>query len=128
MNEIKVEAAKWIPLTESTFLTLIALLEPRHGYEIMQVSARLSDGRVKIGPGTLYGALNILLKQGLIERRGEMESEGERRKVYGLTPLGKDVVRLECARLESLAAAGRAALGPESHSSSDARKENADVR
>ncbi|MCX6559229.1 MAG: PadR family transcriptional regulator [Candidatus Aminicenantes bacterium] len=91
-------------------MIILALLQPRHGYEIMQVASRLSGGRVKIGPGTLYGALNVLVKQGLIERRGEMELEGERRKIYGLTPLGGRTVRLECARLENLAAAARAAL------------------
>jgi DNA-binding PadR family transcriptional regulator len=110
MNETEDRADELIPLTETTFLTLLALLKPCHGYEIMQVSSRLSGGRVKIGPGTLYGALNVLAKQGLIERRGEMEAEGERRKIYGLTPLGEEVVRRECARLEGLAAAARAAL------------------
>lgn len=110
MDEIKDRAKGLIPLTETTFLTLLALLKPCHGYEIMQVSSHLSGGRVKIGPGTLYGALNVLVKQGLIERHGEMEMEGERRKIYGLTGLGAEVIRLECARLENLAAAARAAL------------------
>jgi len=92
------------------FLILLSLLESRHGYGIMQDAVRLSQGRVKIGPGTLYGALNVLVKQGLIERRDEQESEGERRKIYGLTPLGAAVVRIECDRLENLAASARLAL------------------
>ncbi len=124
MDEIAKKADELIPLTETTFLTLLALLKPCHGYEIMQASSRLSRGRVKIGPGTLYGALNVLVKQGLIERHGEMEAEGERRKIYGLTRLGKEVVRRENARLEGLAAAARAALdeiGMEDMENDDAR-------
>ena len=124
MTEIIEKTNHFIPLTETTFLILLALLEPRHGYGIMQVAAQLSGGRVKIGPGTLYGAINVLVKQGLIERRGEMESEGERRKIYALTALGDGVVRLESERLASLAEAARKALadiaGP--------NKENSDVR
>lgn len=124
MTEYDEKAKSLIPLTESTFMIILALLQPRHGYEIMQVASRLSGDRVKIGPGTLYGALNVLVKQGLIERRGEMELEGERRKIYGLTPLGNEVVRLECARLENLAAAARAALD----GAEDSNKEKSDVR
>jgi DNA-binding PadR family transcriptional regulator len=124
MSEKNENAEKIIPLTETTFLILLALLEPRHGYGIMQVAALLSEGRVKIGPGTLYGALNVLVKQGLIERRGEMETEGERRKIYGLTALGEAVVRLESERLALLAEAARKALSSIDHKN----KESHDVR
>jgi len=123
MDEIREKANSLIPLTETTFLTLLALIKPCHGYEIMQASSRLSGWRIKIGPGTLYGALNVLVKQGLIERHGEMETEGERRKIYGLTPLGDEVLRQECARLEGLAAAARSALD----GIAKANRENADV-
>jgi DNA-binding PadR family transcriptional regulator len=124
MADLIENTSKFIPLTETTFLILLALLEPRHGYGIMQVAAQLSEGRVKIGPGTLYGALNVLVKQGLIERRGEMESEGERRKIYGLTELGGEVVRLESERLALLAEAARKALAGIAGTS----KEDQDVR
>lgn len=124
MTDFIENATKIIPLTETTFLILLALLEPRHGYGIMQVAAQLSGGRVKIGPGTLYGALNVLVKQGLIERRGEMESEGERRKIYGLTALGDAVVRIESERLASLAEAARKALA----GTANVNKEDQDVR
>ncbi len=124
MTEIIEKTNHFIPLTETTFLILLALLEPRHGYGIMQVAAQLSGGRVKIGPGTLYGAINVLVKQGLIERRGEMESEGERRKIYALTALGDGVVRLESERLASLAEAARKALSSVDHKN----KESHDVR
>lgn len=127
MKESKEKASNMIPLTETTFLTLLALIKPCHGYEIMQASSRLSGGRVKIGPGTLYGALNVLVKQGLIERHGEMETEGERRKIYGLTPLGDEVLRQECARLEGLAAAARGILGREDEANVDTNKESSDA-
>ena len=58
---------KYSPLTETTFYILISLLEPLHGYGIMQKVEDLSGGRIKLGPGTLYGALNNLLEAKMIE-------------------------------------------------------------
>lgn len=65
---------------------------------------------MRIGPGTLYGALTNLVKQKLIERVGEQESEGERRKVYGLTGLGKSAIFLESERIVALAEIGKLAM------------------
>ena len=109
MSEIKDRAQRFLPLTEATYYVLISLVEPRHGYGIMQNSAALSGNRVKLGPGTLYGALTNLLKQGLIERSGEQDLEGERRKIYALTSLGMAVIVAECERLEALVRSGREA-------------------
>ena len=58
---------KNLPLTETTYYVLLALLEPAHGYLIMQKVEELSNQQVKIAAGTLYGAVENLLKQGLIE-------------------------------------------------------------
>lgn len=58
---------KNLPLTETTYYVLLALLEPAHGYLIMQKVEELSNHQVKIAAGTLYGAVENLLKQGLIE-------------------------------------------------------------
>jgi DNA-binding PadR family transcriptional regulator len=101
-----------LPLTETTFYILISLMRPRHGYGIMRNAARISGEAVKLGPGTLYGALNTLLKQGLIERLGEREGEagGDRRKIYGLTALGRRAVAVECERIEALAGHAREAM------------------
>jgi DNA-binding PadR family transcriptional regulator len=107
MGELEDKARRFLPLTEATFYVLVSLVAPRHGYGIMQNVASVSENRVKLGPGTLYGALTNLVKQGVIERAGEQELEGERRKIYALTTLGKTVVRLECERLEILARIGR---------------------
>lgn len=110
MTDISDKAARFLPLTEATYYVLVSLVEPRHGYGIMQNVASISRGAVSLGPGTLYGALTNLLKQGLIERAGELESEGERRKVYGLTKLGRRVLALETERLEGLSRIGEQAL------------------
>jgi DNA-binding PadR family transcriptional regulator len=102
MSSLDGKARRFLPLTESTYLVLASLAEPRHGYGIMQDVDALSAGRVKLGPGTLYGALTNLLKQKLIRRSGETGAGSDRRKVYALTPLGERVLVLEGERLVSL--------------------------
>ncbi len=59
-------AAKYLPLSESTYYILLALVEPLHGYALMQKVAGMSQGSVSIGPGTLYGAFSTLEKVDLI--------------------------------------------------------------
>jgi DNA-binding PadR family transcriptional regulator len=103
-------ARKLIPLSEATYLILVALHEPSHGYGIMQTIASADEYAPKLGPGTMYGALNNLLKQGLIERAGD-KSGSERRKLYALTRLGSATVQLECQRLETMARIGQQVLG-----------------
>jgi len=91
---------KYLPLTEATYYILISLVEPLHGYGIMQNVEDISKGEVKLGPGTLYGALSKLEKQGLIIKTDEIDSE--RRKYYSITEFGKQVVKLEFLRLKKL--------------------------
>ena len=93
---------KYMPLTESTYYTLLALIEPRHGYSVMQKVGEISKGTVEIGPGTLYGAFSKLLKEGLILK----VKEENRRKTYTLTPKGKEVLRHQIHRLEIMAKEG----------------------
>ena len=76
---------KYLPLSETTYYVMLALRKPSHGYAIMQEIQLLSEGEVRIAAGTLYGALDHLLKGGLIKR---VESNDARRKVYVLTPKG----------------------------------------
>lgn len=90
------DVTKYLPLTESTYYILLALVEPLHGYGVMQKVERLSQGMVKIGPGTLYGAFQQLEKEGLIIKVGEEE----RRKSYALTTKGKTVLHDQIKRLE----------------------------
>lgn len=88
---------KNLPLTETTYYILLALLKPSHGYLIMQKVEELSNHQVKIAAGTLYGAIENLLKQEMII---PVESEDKRRKTYVITEKGKEVLQLDFARLE----------------------------
>lgn len=74
-----------LPLTETVYYILLALMQPAHGYVIMSRVQSMSDGAVHLAPGTLYGALENLLKQRLIVR---VESPDPRRKVYVITQEG----------------------------------------
>jgi DNA-binding PadR family transcriptional regulator len=93
---------KYLPLTETTYYTLLALIEPLHGYRVMQKVREISQGQVDIGPGTLYGAFSKLLKEGLIIKVGD----DNRRKTYTLTPKGKEVLRRQIQRLEIMTQEG----------------------
>jgi DNA-binding PadR family transcriptional regulator len=92
---------KLSPLTETSFYVLISLLEPLHGYGVMQKVEKLSNGRIKFGPGTLYGALNNLQEIGLIMPH-ETGGETDRRKTYKITQTGMDLVEFEISRLEEM--------------------------
>ena len=89
------------PMTEAMYYILLALLEPGHGYRLMQAIGEVSGGRVKMGPGTLYGALSRLEEDGLICRVGEREA---RRKTYALTEAGRAALAAEAARLHAMLA------------------------
>lgn len=94
---------KYLPLTESTYYILLTLVEPLHGYGVMQKVEAMSQGVVKIGPGTLYGAFQTLEKEDLIVK----VSEYERRKSYTLTDKGRQVLKSQVARLEIMAQNGK---------------------
>jgi DNA-binding PadR family transcriptional regulator len=102
---------RYLPLTEATYYILLALEQPRHGYAIMQYTATLSAGRIKLGPGTLYGALTKLLSEKIIvPLPASAEANQERRKVYRLTDLGREVLLAEYARLQEMVGHGAASL------------------
>ena len=94
---------KYLPLTEATAYILMALAEPLHGYALMQKVEDMSQGTVKIGPGTLYGAFAQLEKEGLIE----MVKEADRRKSYALTDKGRSVLREHIRRTKILVMNGQ---------------------
>ncbi|RZT82071.1 PadR family transcriptional regulator [Micromonospora violae] len=88
------------PLREPTFLILTALArEPMHGYGIISDVAALSGGRLALRPGTLYGALDRLTDEGLVERDHEEVVEGRLRRYYRLTETGRSVLTAETERL-----------------------------
>ena len=103
---------KMSPLTETTFYVLISLLEPLHGYGIMQKVIKLSNGRIHLAPGTLYGALSNLVDAKLIVPEDSHESS-PRRKVYHITAPGKELIRYEVKRLEEMVKNGRSLLKEE---------------
>lgn len=95
-------------MTESTFFVLTALVgEPRHGYGIVKEVADLSDGRVALKVGSLYGILDRLVVEGLVELDREEPHQGRLRRYYRLTGAGLEAVREESVRI---AANARAAM------------------
>jgi DNA-binding PadR family transcriptional regulator len=93
------------PLREPTFLILTALAQcPQHGYGIMTDVERMSDGRVKLRPGTLYAALDRVVAEGLVEADREEVVDGRLRRYYRLTPPGTARLAAEVERLRQNAA------------------------
>ncbi|GCD20759.1 PadR family transcriptional regulator [Cellulomonas algicola] len=91
-------------MTEQAYLVMLALAdEPRHGYGVVQEVRTLSDGRVRLGAGTLYGVLDRLVDVGYAEASGEVVVDGRVRRYYRLTPEGRDVLTVETTRLADLA-------------------------
>lgn len=102
------EVQSQLPLTEATLLILMSLVpQPRHGYAIMKEVEEMSNGRVKLSTGTLYGVIKRILEQNWVERYDEKEVD-ERghsrriRKAYRLTDLGQRILEAEMARMQSL--------------------------
>ena len=98
--------AHLLPLPPAWFHILIALADgDRHGYALMQEVAEESGGQIRLGPGTLYGALKRLLALGLVQEGGRRPDAGlddQRRRYYRLTALGKQAMAAEAARHASL--------------------------
>src|SRR5690554_5236527 len=97
---ILTEGSNRVALTEAVYYILLSLYTPMHGYGIMQNINEMSSGRVNLGAGTLYGAINTLLEKMWIESiEGDKDA---RKKEYVITALGKSIVKGEIARLEEL--------------------------
>jgi len=90
---------KNLPLTETVYYILLALLEPAHGYLIMQKIEELSNGEVRMAAGTLYGAIENLLKLKFIQ---PVQSDDSRRKVYVISDEGKRVLKLDFDRMKHM--------------------------
>ena len=86
-------------MTEPAFFILTALVDtPRHGYGIVGEAAKLSDGRVRLKVGTLYGVLDRLVDQGLVEPDHEEVQQGRLRRYYRLTKPGRHALAVEAQR------------------------------
>jgi len=94
------------PVSSAVLHILVSLMGgEKHGYAIMSDVESLSDGAVRMGPGTLYGSIKKMLADGLIEETAERpdpELDDQRRRYYRLTGLGERAARAELARLEAL--------------------------
>jgi len=98
------------PMTEAMYYVLLALMNPNHGYQLMNAIAQVSNGRMQMGPGTLYGVLTRLQKDGLIV----IVQDNGRRKVYAITETGKGALQEEYDRLLAMVQDGIVLKGEKS--------------
>lgn len=88
----------YIPMTETAFYILFCLQKPNHGYGIVQTVERLTEGRVRLAPGTMYGSLSKMEKDGVIE----FVREEDKRKIYVITELGDEILKIELERIKRI--------------------------
>ena len=88
----------YVPMTESGFYILFCLQASQHGYGISQQVKRMTGGEISISAGTMYGTLSKMEKDGLIR----FQREEEKRKLYQITELGREVLSIEIRRIERL--------------------------
>ncbi|MDF2520652.1 MAG: putative transcriptional regulator [Clostridia bacterium] len=92
---------KNLPLTEALFYILLAVRKPNHGYGIIQEVLEITNGRLSLGPGTLYGAINSMLEKDWIRLYSE-DKESRKKKEYLITSKGKEIFQAEAERLKEL--------------------------
>ena len=89
---------KYLPMSETAFYILLSLTEPRHGYGIVKHVAFLSNSRVQLGSGTVYGTLTKMQRDGIIT----VYADEKRKTVYEITSNGKQLIKTEISRLKEL--------------------------
>jgi DNA-binding PadR family transcriptional regulator len=111
MPKQPLDPEKLLPLSSSVFHILLALSDgDLHGYGIMQEVAEHSSGQIRLGPGTLYGAIKRLVGNGLIveaDERPDPQLDDERRRYYRLTDFGQKVLKAEVQRISKLVSVAR---------------------
>jgi DNA-binding PadR family transcriptional regulator len=88
----------YVPMTETGFYILFCLQKPQHGYGIGQQVKQMTGGEVTISPGTMYGTLSKMEKDGLIT----FLREEDKRKLYQISSLGREILDIEIRRIERL--------------------------
>ncbi len=88
----------YVPMTETAFYILLCLKKPNHGYGIVQMVEKMTDGTIKLTPGTMYGSLSKMEKDKVIR----FVREEDKRKIYEITDLGRQVLQLELQRIRRL--------------------------
>lgn len=95
-----------LPLTPAVFHILLALADgEKHGYSIMQEVSRITNGEMRMGPGTLYGTIKRMLEMGFLKETDERPDpllDDQRRRYYRMTDFGNRVAQAETARLTNL--------------------------
>ena len=112
MTRKRIDPESYIPLSPAAFHVLLALADgEKHGYAIKKEVLRRTDGKVRLGPGTLYGLIKRMLNDGWIsesDERPDPALDDERRRYYRLTSLGQKVAVAEAERMEKLITTARA--------------------
>ena len=88
----------YIPMTETAFYILFCLQKPNHGYGIVQMVEKMTEGAIRLAPGTMYGSLSKMEKDGVIT----FIKEEDKRKIYEITELGLEILNIELNRIKSL--------------------------
>jgi DNA-binding PadR family transcriptional regulator len=88
----------YVPMTETAFYILLCLREPNHGYGIVQKVEKLTEGAIRLTPGTMYGSLSKMEKDGVMR----FVREEDKRKIYQITELGSEILAIEFERIERL--------------------------
>lgn len=88
----------YVPMTETAFYILLCLQTPNHGYGVVQRVEEMTGGEIRLAPGTMYGSLSKMERDGLIR----FVREGDKRKIYESTQTGREVLQLELKRIERL--------------------------
>ena len=108
-----------IPLSPAFFHILLSLsVGERHGYALKREISQLTIGKLKLGPGVLYGSIHKMLELGLIEEsddRPDPHLDDQRRRYYRITPFGRKVAQAEAGRMRDLAELAAATLGVRKH-------------
>jgi len=111
--------AHQLPLPPVIFHILLSLGEgERHGYALKREIAQMTNGKLKIGPGVLYGAINKMLELGLIEEsdeRPDSHLDDERRRYYRITSAGRQSALAEATRMRELVDRAAATFGKAKH-------------
>jgi len=88
----------YVPMTETGFYILLCLQEPNHGYGIVQRVEQMTEGEIRLSPGTMYGSLSKMEKDGVIK----FIKEEDKRKIYEITELGLEILNIELNRIKRL--------------------------
>lgn len=88
----------FIPMSETAYYILLSLSKPRHGYGIIQHVEEMTNGRIRLGSGTVYGTINKMKKAGIIT----IYSDEDRKTIYEITDLGKVLIKNEISRIKEL--------------------------